>query len=603
VYKKAAEEERLNLINRRLKVLQFLWLSRIWILRDFGGALKFLSWLISGTRRAGFFPILGDLISRIAFLRKNDAVLYQNWIQNVEHLPSTQFIVKNTYDLVVIVDSTEGETFKLFLEHIRQLSWIDRVTILLPESPSSECNIENVTFSDYASFKLEHLNHTHPGREQLNNIVFIHTLALFESAWIPEIDSLLMKGADLVIVDQDSVGDSVGESTTRIKDNVAKNRKSPYFKSGFSLELAYDPAYAPCIFLTNHLFCDVLSKTQECEQVAYGLSSALMSEASSPKHLAKVAVHLLEKPTPWNAISKPFKKESRTLDLSTSGSHFPEVYEPINSLSVTIIIPIKDNINLLIECIETISQHQYQSKYEILVLDNGSEEPETQSWLANAEATGLIRCIQCDFEFNWSKLSNIGIENSEAEIIVLLNNDTLVITGDWLDRLAALTMEDKIGVVGPLLLYPDDAIQHAGVVVGFGGFADHIYMNEPAANRESEITVSPHVRRDVSACTGACQVFTRKTYLEVGPFNEALRVTGDIEFCLRAQKMGMRNLYEPAVSLYHLESKTRRKGLDDEERWVLKEAIGELTVLDDPYFNPNLSRSSRSPMPNLIAVR
>lgn len=184
--------------------------------------------------------------------------------------------------------------------------------------------------------------------------------------------------------------------------------------------------------------------------------------------------------------------------------------------------------------------------------------------------------------------------------MLLLNNDTVVITPDWLDRLAALALEESTGVIGPLLLYPDGCIQHAGVVIGYGGFADHLYLGEPISNRKDECFVSPLIRRDVSACTGACQVFSKKFYQENGPFNENLLITGDIEFCIRSLNKGFRNIYDPSVSLYHLESKTRKKGLSKEEKSELKTCLGELTVLDDRYFNNNLSRSSRSPMFTLL---
>jgi len=533
--------------------------------------------------------MFGELISRVAFLRKNDHDLYQQWIDNVEFIPLGEATSCGTYKLVVLLNSVKEGVLSQFLNSIQDQSWIHSVTIVLPQSKLIRVEAKaRVTFMDFDTFKSEHLLHKN---KLNNNIIIIHTLIIFESGWMPEIDMLLGSEVDLVISDQDTLGN------TDCRSQI--HRLNPFFKPGFSTELSYDPNYAPCLFLTNRLFCQVLSKTVANDQVAYLFLPDLMCAALTPTHLPRIVTHLLEKPLSWRDVSYLSTSNTRSIDLSTPLSHFPELYGQEDQVSISIIIPIKDNIKLLVDCVESINKHQYQAKYEILVLNNRSSDPRTLEWLKNAEEKFLIKCIECDFEFNWSKLCNVGIENTESDIIVLLNNDTLVITGDWLDRLAALANEENVGVVGPLLLYPDDSIQHAGVVLGFGGVADHIFMHEPIIKREPEIFISPLIRREVSACTGACQVFSRETYHEIGPFNERLRVTGDIEFCIRALRIGKRNLYDPSVSLYHLESKTRNKGLSSSEKLALKESVGELNVMDDNFFNSNLSRSSRSPLLNL----
>lgn len=572
----------------------------MWILRDFDGALKFVEWLIVKTLDMGFFPMLGELISKVAFLRKSDHELYQNWIDNIEDIPSVASKLDVKYDLILMLDSFESANLKRFIESALKMMWLDTLTVIVPEDSRQPefANDEKITCIDFDSFRSKYID-----SESKNNIFFVHTLGLIESAWIPEIDALFERDVDLILSDHDSIRD----------DGF---RYGPVLKPGFSRELIYDPVYAPCLFIDKNLFCEYLESSnsaiessehlfiseqsyqgQSYKEKAYHLMVNILSSAKTPRHLGRILFHLIERPPSWREPSTPFVETYRGFNLSTHLSNFPEVYkEPSVPPLISIIVPIRDNINLLIDCVRSIRKHSYKSRYEIIVLDNQSKDPQTINWLKKSEEAGLITCIKCDFAFNWSKLNNVGIESANGNVMLLLNNDTLVITPDWLDRLAALALEENVGVVGPLLLYPDGCIQHAGVVVGYGGFADHVYLGEPVSNRKDESFISPLVRRDVSACTGACQVFTKKTYQEIGPFNERLLITGDIEFCIRALNKGFRNIYDPSVSLYHLESTTRKKGLGKEEKLELKSCLGELTVLDDMYFNHNLSRSSRSPM-------
>jgi len=232
-------------------------------------------------------------------------------------------------------------------------------------------------------------------------------------------------------------------------------------------------------------------------------------------------------------------------------------------------------------------------------MDNQSSSSETLNWLSDQERSGNVKRVDCDYPFNWSRLNNDGFAQSAGEVVVLLNNDTVVIQPDWLDRLVMLVSQRNVATVGPLLLYPDRTIQHAGVVLGFGGFADHLYMGESLVNRPKEITVSPLQRRDVMANTGACLALRRDVYEQLGGLDEQLTVAGDLDLCLRARQLGLRNIYDPGVRLIHKESKSRQKGLPAGDREILRAVISKCGFSGDPYYNSNLSLSSLSPMPVL----
>ena len=164
----------------------------------------------------------------------------------------------------------------------------------------------------------------------------------------------------------------------------------------------------------------------------------------------------------------------------------------------------KDNWELTNACINSILKKSTYSNYEIIILDNRSENQETLNWLKNlSQKDNRIKVYKADMEFNWSKLNNFGISKANGEVYIFLNNDTLVISPDWLERLSENALRENIGVVGALLLYEDKTIQHAGVVVGMGGWADHVFKGMQYTNYDT-LFVSPTKNRNVLAVTGAC---------------------------------------------------------------------------------------------------
>ena len=233
---------------------------------------------------------------------------------------------------------------------------------------------------------------------------------------------------------------------------------------------------------------------------------------------------------------------------------FPIKYKPL----VSIIIPTKDNLACLSVCINSILTKSTYDNYEIILLDNNSEEAATKAWLANqSENNPKIRVISADYLFCWSRLNNHGISEANGDVYIFLNNDTEIVSNDWMERLTEQAMRNDTGFVGPLLLYGDETIQHAGVVVGIGGWADHIFKGMKPIHIASPY-VSPLVMRNVLAVTGSCLTVSKKTIDNIGKFDESFIVCGsDVEICLRAYENGLNNIYDPFVVLYHFESRTR----------------------------------------------
>ena len=225
---------------------------------------------------------------------------------------------------------------------------------------------------------------------------------------------------------------------------------------------------------------------------------------------------------------------------------------------VSIIIPTKDHSDDLQAAVESIIEKTTYENYEIIILNNNSCELSTFRYFDHLVKTYKnIIVEEASYDFNWSKLNNHGASKASGDVFVFLNNDVVVSSEDWLDRLVENSIREDVGIVGGLLLYPDGTIQHAGVVIGMGGWADHVYKGAKPIHIGNPY-ISPMVTRNVSAITGACMAVSRQTFLDIGGFNESFIVCGsDVEFCIRAGKNGLRNLFIPQVRLIHHESKTR----------------------------------------------
>lgn len=277
------------------------------------------------------------------------------------------------------------------------------------------------------------------------------------------------------------------------------------------------------------------------------------------------------------------------------GSKYTYVYDVRYSTleklpKVSIIIPIKDNLELTKVCVDSILNSSTYSNYEILILDNNSNEQKTKDWLHDVRCNSeKILVFDAFFPFNWSKLNNFGMRNATGEVFIFLNNDTKVINSDWIERLAENALRDDIGVVGAQLLYDDDTLQHAGVVVGLNGYADHIFKGQKAIHKASPY-VSPEVNRNVTAVTGACMAISKSTFSKIGEFNEEFIICGsDVEICIRAYNFGLNNLYNSRVKLYHFESKSRDSYIPEIDFLLSNKYYSPFVKFGDPYFNVNLS--------------
>jgi GT2 family glycosyltransferase len=240
-------------------------------------------------------------------------------------------------------------------------------------------------------------------------------------------------------------------------------------------------------------------------------------------------------------------------------------------------------VQILRRCVDSIERKTAYKNYEILIIDNNSTDPETQRFFAETRH----RVIEVHEPFNFSRINNIAAQSAKGEFLLFLNNDTEIISEEWVTAMLELCQLKEIGIVGAKLYYPNGNLQHGGVVLGIGGIAGHSHKYFERGNRgyfDSLICV-----RNYSAVTAACLMVKKDIFDEVRGFDEKLRVAfNDVDFCLRVRDRGFRIVWTPYAELFHYESATRGYKMDIEETAFMKQRWGNV-LSSDPYYNPNLT--------------
>ena len=269
-------------------------------------------------------------------------------------------------------------------------------------------------------------------------------------------------------------------------------------------------------------------------------------------------------------------------------------YEFEGNPKVSIIIPNKDEKETLKTCINSIIEKTTYNNYEIVVVENNSQTEEIFEYYKEIEKNEKIKVIKYEEQgFNYSKIINLGVKNSDGEFVVQLNNDIEVETPDWLEDMLGFASREDVGAVGVKLFYPDNTIQHGGIVFGVDRVATHLFRGLPRhLHGYFESTI-----QDFSAVTAACIMSRRKIYEDVGYMDEDMPVAfNDLDFCLKIRKLGKLIVYDPFVTMIHYESKTR--GYEDTPEKIARfekeiekfqNKWKEIYEKGDPYYNKNFS--------------
>ena len=267
---------------------------------------------------------------------------------------------------------------------------------------------------------------------------------------------------------------------------------------------------------------------------------------------------------------------------------------------ISILIPNKDHKEDLEKCIRSIYEKSTYRNFEILVIENNSETEEIFSFYEQLKKEhSNLRILNWKKPFNYSAINNFGVEHARGEYLVLLNNDIEVKTEDWMEEMLGYCQREDVGIVGAKLLFPDERIQHAGIIVGLGpsGTAGHIFYTFP--NDVFTYAGKTSSTQDLSAVTAACMMTKKSLYQKIGGMDESFAVAfNDVDYCLRVREQNKLVVYQAFVEMYHYESVTR--GYEDkpenakrfeQETKRFKKRWAKILKAGDPYYNPNLTKT------------
>ena len=272
-------------------------------------------------------------------------------------------------------------------------------------------------------------------------------------------------------------------------------------------------------------------------------------------------------------------------------------YEILGNPKVSVVIANKDHIEDLTRCISSILERSTYDNYEIVVVENNSVSEEIFAFYKKIQENPAVRVITYEGEFNYSKVNNLGVSEAAGEYVLLLNNDTSVITPDWIEELLMYAQRKDVGAVGAKLYYEDRTIQHAGVVLGLGAHRTAGHSHYRVDHRNLGYMGRLCYAQNVMAVTGACLMMRKSLYEELGGLDEKFAVAlNDVDLCIRAWKAGRVNVFTPFAELYHYESASRGTDLSganaeryEKESALFRERWKELLAQGDPYYNPNFS--------------
>ena len=393
-----------------------------------------------------------------------------------------------------------------------------------------------------------------------------------------------------------------------------KLRHNPLFKPNWSPEILYSSNYITHLLVIRTKIFNELGGLDSQMDGAQDWDMLLRLSEQTQKicHIPKVLYHwretenstagdIFKKPFAVKAQLKTLKAHLRRLGLKAPVAFFDKTgfirvgWKPEKKLKVSIIIPSRGADEKLKTCVDSILSKTSYSDYEVLILNNGDKKPEEFSYYKKVSRDERVSVLHYDKPFNYSAINNYGAEQAKGDLLLFLNDDTVIINEDWLDEMAMWASRPEIGAVGARLIYSDHSIQHAGVILGLTGFAGHIFNGMPA-NEFTKFGI-PMWYRNYLAVTGACVMTRRKVLQEVGGWPEDLGLCGnDVVLGMRINEAGYRVVYNPFISLFHEESATHQGSIPAEDFRTSYIYYRKVLQEGDPFYNPNLSLWYTRPM-------
>ena len=536
---------------------------------------------------------------------------YQEWLEkNNNHIEIKKFSYNPLLSVIIPVYNVKREYLVECLESILKQSYPNFEIILIDDNSS---NIETLnTLKEYEN-------------NSKIKIKYRKTNGMISVASNDGIK--LAKGEFLVLVDNDDKLDQ--NAFYYLVEALNKDKTLDFIYTdedkmdihGKYFEPHFKPDYSPDTLMGMNYICHLSClRTSLVREVGgfrkeydgsqdYDLFLRILDKTKKIYHVPRILYHWRETPTSTSlalgnksyayiagkkALEDTLKRRNikgEVLDNPTSSTYLIK-YKHDNP-KVSIIIPMKDKVNLTKVCIDSLYNKNTYQNFEIIIVDNNSTEEETLNYFnALKKEHDNVKILTIKEEFNYSRLNNLAIKETTGDYILLLNNDTEVLDKDFLDYMVGYASRDHVGCVGLKLLYKDLKVQHAGVVLGYGGVAGHVFVT--ASNKDIGIFNRLSMPYDYSAVTAACLLVKKSKYLEVDGFDENLKVAlNDVDFNLKMLKKGYYNVCLNNISLLHYESKSRGYEVTKEqierfqkEQDYMKKKWGK-ELENDKYFSSN----------------
>ena len=460
-------------------------------------------------------------------------------------------------------------------------TWLTRQTYLKDDNKKKNITIVGTEKHDYIDYVIENNLKKIISKINTDYVCLIEGNIKFINYFYSELNSVLDKNYDLIYFDNDLI----------------RNNKycSPNLKPDWSRDTLLGVNYiGNCIVIKK----SILKKYADNNSSIYQILLNLIGKTNNIMHISKIMYHdygnikneikEVEKYLEKNNIKAKVKKNTDGITNTIS-------YEIIKKPLVSIIIPTKDHADILDNCLKSIYEKTTYKNFEIILIDNNSTEKETFNLIKKYEKKSNFKSKRIECEFNYSYLNNEAVKISKGDFIVLLNNDIELISGDWLEKMLGYAQQPHIGAVGAKLIFEDNTIQHAGIIMGKGGLAGHAHYGKDKnfISHQFELKI-PY---DYSACTAACLMVEKKKYKEVNGLEEKLKVAfNDVDFNLKLLEKGYNNIFLPNVMLYHYESKSR--GLDTTpekqkrfvQEWSFITNKWDKYIKHDKFYNDNFSK-------------
>ncbi|MGB8213939.1 MAG: glycosyltransferase family 2 protein [Anaerolineales bacterium] len=376
-----------------------------------------------------------------------------------------------------------------------------------------------------------------------------------------------------------------------------KSKPIPFFKPDI---------YSPELHLSTNFLSRALIKKSVAEtkisdidpefelfNQEWELSFLLTEEGAVIKHVPWVLVHQTRSEyrnteQECQVIERHLMRIGIKSNITVTRDQETRIRWEFEQPSVSIIIPTKNKFNLLKNLIDSLFKLTEYKRFEVILVDNGSDEEDLKSYYSKIIKEYPLRIINYHEKFNYSRANNLGASLPNSDLLLFMNNDMEIIHSDWLTELCQWAMLPNIGVVGAKLLYDDNSIQHAGIILGLQGFVGHLYRNAP--EHYHGLAGSVDWYHNFYAVTGACQMIRKSLFDEIGGYDEGFQlVFSDVELCLRVINKGYRILFTPNAELKHLEGKSRGNETPKNDNLLGYKVLKEWIIKDDPFFSQNLT--------------